>query len=125
MPCPNALWTSDIELLHVWNPFGERTIRKGNARRCSESELLVALEKLVVSRVKIELDVLGKFDRVIVAGVNDGILPLKASWISSNDTVILKESETQERALLYVAATRAKKEVIVTGFGTPSRFICS
>jgi len=33
------------------------------------------------------------------------------------------ESEINERALLYVAATRAKKEVLVTCFGKPSRFL--
>ncbi len=34
-----------------------------------------------------------------------------------------RESEVHERALLYVSATRAKKEVIVTSFGKASRFL--
>jgi len=33
------------------------------------------------------------------------------------------ESEVHERALLYVSATRAKKEVVVTSFGKTSRFL--
>ena len=64
-----------------------------------------------------------EFDRVIIAGVNDGTVPLEVEWSRSNDQVIQRESENQEKALLYVAATRAKKEVVVTSFGTASRFL--
>ncbi|KPA11670.1 DNA helicase UvrD, partial [Candidatus Magnetomorum sp. HK-1] len=64
-----------------------------------------------------------EFDRVIIAGVNDGILPLKGDWAETSDTVIQKETETHERALLYVSATRAKKEVVVTSFGKASKFL--
>jgi len=35
----------------------------------------------------------------------------------------LNEDETRERCLLYVAATRAKKELLVTSFGKVSRFL--
>jgi len=64
-----------------------------------------------------------EFDRVIIAGVNAGIVPLKGAWRQSNDQVIQKESENQEKALLYVAATRAKKTVVVTSFDKPSKFL--
>lgn len=64
-----------------------------------------------------------EFDRVIIAGVNDGIVPLEVAWSKSNDQVIQRESENQEKALLYVAATRAKKEVVVTSFGRASKFL--
>ena len=64
-----------------------------------------------------------EFDRVIIAGVNDGVVPLETSWTQSTDQVIRKETETHERALLYVAATRAKKGVLVTSFGKCSRFL--
>ncbi|KPA17735.1 DNA helicase UvrD, partial [Candidatus Magnetomorum sp. HK-1] len=64
-----------------------------------------------------------EFDRVIIAGVNDGILPLKGGWAETSDTVIQKETETHERVLLYVSATRAKKEVVVTSFGKASKFL--
>ena len=64
-----------------------------------------------------------EFDRVIIAGVNDGIVPLEGEWTKTNDSVIQRENETHERALLYVAATRAKKEVIVSCFGKPSNFL--
>lgn len=64
-----------------------------------------------------------EFDRVIIAGVNDGMVPLVVEWNNSNDKVIQEELENQEKALLYVAATRAKKEVVVTSFGKASPFL--
>ena len=64
-----------------------------------------------------------EFDNVIISGVNDGIIPLDNNWTTSSDQIVRQENETQERALLYVAATRAKKEVLVTSFGKPSKFI--
>ena len=63
------------------------------------------------------------FDRVIIAGVNDGIVPYEGSGRDSSDPVVRKGSEIQERALLYVSTTRAKKGVLVTSFGTASRFL--
>ncbi|MFH1953312.1 MAG: UvrD-helicase domain-containing protein [Pseudomonadota bacterium] len=64
-----------------------------------------------------------EFDRVMIAGVNDGIVPFEGYGRGSSDPVVQRDSEMQERALLYVSATRARKEVLVTSFGTPSRFL--
>jgi superfamily I DNA/RNA helicase len=63
-----------------------------------------------------------EFDRVIIAGVNDGIIPFE-KYGRSSDPMVQRDSEVQERALLYVSATRARKEVLVTSFGKPSRFL--
>jgi superfamily I DNA/RNA helicase len=64
-----------------------------------------------------------EFDRVIIAGVNAGIVPYEGLGTDSSDPMVKIESEIHERALLYVSATRAKKEVLVTSFGKPSRFL--
>jgi len=64
-----------------------------------------------------------EFDRVIIAGLNDGIVPYEGVMSDSSDPIVKRESEVHERALLYVSATRAKKEVLVTSFGKPSRFL--
>ena len=64
-----------------------------------------------------------EFDRVIIAAVNEGFMPLKDPDMSSSDEVVRVETATRERALLYVAATRAKKEVVITSFGKPSAFL--
>lgn len=64
-----------------------------------------------------------EFDRVIIAGVNDGIVPYEGYGAGSSDPGVRRDSEIQERALLYVSATRAKKEVLVTSFGEMSKFL--
>jgi len=61
-----------------------------------------------------------EFDHVIIASVRDGVVPLNVADMGSDDPVVRREAEVHERALLYVAATRAKKDVMVTGFGKPS-----
>ena len=66
-----------------------------------------------------------EFDTVIIAAVNEGIVPLVAAVNNTDDPVVRKESENRERALLYVAATRAKRQVIVCSFGSASRFLTS
>lgn len=64
-----------------------------------------------------------EFDRIIVAGANDGVIPLAAAMSSSTDPAVLEDLEKQERALLYVALTRARREAILTSSGTPSPWI--
>jgi superfamily I DNA/RNA helicase len=86
----------------------------------SEDRMAPGLRMATMHRVK------GlEFDRVIIAGVNDGIIPYEGAGSDSSDPVVQRESEIHERALLYVSATRAKKEVIVTSFGKDSRFLDS
>lgn len=63
-----------------------------------------------------------EFDRVFIVGVNDGMVPLEAAG-GGADEVAEREREVLERALLYVAATRAKRGVTVTGHGVQSRFL--
>jgi len=64
-----------------------------------------------------------EFSNIIISSVNDRIMPLENSEIGSSDLVVQSEHEMRERALLYVAATRAKKEVLVTSYGKISRFL--
>jgi hypothetical protein len=40
-----------------------------------------------------------------------GVMPLEGEYTKTNEAAIQSESETHERALLYVAATHAKKQV--------------
>ncbi|MCY3841786.1 MAG: AAA family ATPase, partial [Gammaproteobacteria bacterium] len=60
-----------------------------------------------------------EFDLMVIASVNKGIVPLPAAAYSV-DWPERSAAETGERALLYVAATRAKKELAVLSFGDPS-----
>ena len=60
-----------------------------------------------------------EFDRMVIASVNKNIVPLAAA-MHAVDGPESATAETAERALLYVAATRAKKELTVLSFGEPS-----
>lgn len=64
-----------------------------------------------------------EFDHLIIAGVNEGIVPLQMVLEGQDNPLAVEENELRERALLYVAATRAKKNVLVTSFGKKSRLI--
>ena len=63
-----------------------------------------------------------EFDRMVIASVNKGIVPLPAAAYAV-DWPERTAAETAERALLYVAATRAKKELAVLSFGERSPFL--
>ena len=63
-----------------------------------------------------------EFDRMLIASVNDQLVPLAAT-LCDVDGHERNAAETAERALLFVAATRAKKELTVLSFGTPSPFL--
>ena len=63
-----------------------------------------------------------EFDRMVIASVNENLIPLAAT-ITGDDGPGRDAAETAERALLYVAATRAKMELVVMSFGAPSPFL--
>jgi superfamily I DNA/RNA helicase len=44
---------------------------------------------------------------------------------SEGDPTVKKEHEDRERSLLFVAATRARDQLIVTSWGTPSPFLAA
>ena len=64
-----------------------------------------------------------EFDHVVIASANDGLVPNRRAYAGAGDAVEREKAETKERALLYVAATRAKKELLVLSYGTPSPFL--
>ncbi|MEL6180126.1 MAG: 3'-5' exonuclease, partial [Myxococcota bacterium] len=61
-----------------------------------------------------------EFKCVLLMGVNDGAVPPK---FKSADQVSAADRERQERSLFYVAATRARDYLVITGHGSPSRFV--
>jgi superfamily I DNA/RNA helicase len=64
-----------------------------------------------------------EFDVMIIAGVNDGVVPLANAVADADSDYAQIEVETKERSLLYVAATRAKNHVLISCSGSPSKFI--
>lgn len=63
-----------------------------------------------------------EFSRVLLAGVQDGFVPMAVRGDAA-DIEGRRLHELQERCLLYVAATRARDELVITGFGSPSSFL--
>lgn len=63
-----------------------------------------------------------EFERMIIASVNEGVVPLPKT-ITSSDPALAFESDARERALLYVSATRARRSLVITCFDTPSRYL--
>jgi superfamily I DNA/RNA helicase len=64
-----------------------------------------------------------EFDNIIIAGANKDIIPLAISAHLTNDLVVKQEYEQIERSLLYVSATRAKKQLIITSSGHVSDWV--
>lgn len=64
-----------------------------------------------------------EFETIIIAGANDGDMPLRKALESTGDEAEREDREFRERALFYVSATRAKCDVVVTGFGRKSLFL--
>ena len=64
-----------------------------------------------------------EFDRVVIASVNAGLVPQPRAYAGAGDAAEREKAETKERALLYVAATRAKKELLILSYGRRSPFL--
>ena len=62
-----------------------------------------------------------EFPRMIIAGVEAGKMPLEVSGLDNEASV--EDHLQRERSLLFVAATRARDELVVTGSGERSPFV--
>jgi superfamily I DNA/RNA helicase len=60
-----------------------------------------------------------EFAHILIAGVNDGIIP----FVYRSGEPLDKEELLRERRLLHVAATRARDTLTITSYGTPSPFL--
>ena len=64
------------------------------------------------------------FDHVIIACMKKGVVPLE-SIEKSDEDVINKENLQKEKSLVFVAATRAKRSLLVTSHGLASEMLSS
>ena len=64
-----------------------------------------------------------EFRGVVVAACDDEVLPLQARIESITDEADLEEVYNTERHLLYVACTRARDRLLVTGVEPASEYL--
>lgn len=64
-----------------------------------------------------------EFDHMVIPGLNAGVLPDRGVMGRCADQVSKDAFEQQERSLLHVAATRARKRLVVTYCGEPSALL--
>jgi len=64
-----------------------------------------------------------EFDRVILASVNEDLVPLAAAVKDKGDPVEARQADLEERSLLYVAVTRAKRAAYVLSYGRESAYL--
>jgi superfamily I DNA/RNA helicase/mRNA-degrading endonuclease RelE of RelBE toxin-antitoxin system len=63
-----------------------------------------------------------EFDQVILASANEGLVPLDSVIAGKADTVSQEDADTEERSLVYVAITRARKAAFVLSYDQPGRY---
>lgn len=64
-----------------------------------------------------------EYDRMVIAGLSEEAMPFKLRLDRSEDPLVRHEAEIMERALLYVALTRARKAALVTAHGKLSEWV--
>jgi mRNA-degrading endonuclease RelE of RelBE toxin-antitoxin system/AcrR family transcriptional regulator len=112
--CVTARTNSGVEKLNTAlqrEGFATRVINKDESDDPSDPALRLA----TMHRVK------GlEFDQMFIPGLDHTQMPLRIELDQRPDQVSKELFEQQERSLLHVAATRAKKRVVVTYSGKPS-----
>lgn len=64
-----------------------------------------------------------EFPAVFLVAMNASVLPHRSDELSSDDPLVRELEERKERCLLYVAASRARDSLVVSSYGTQSRFL--
>lgn len=66
-----------------------------------------------------------EFKIVMIVGCDDDVVPAASALASASDAHATSKALERERNLLYVACTRARNELFLSGKGTLSRFVPS
>jgi superfamily I DNA/RNA helicase len=66
-----------------------------------------------------------EFDEMALASINRGLVPLDMVLEGKGDVVEKRQADLEERALVYVAITRAKKVAVVLSYGEASPYLSS
>lgn len=105
-----------LERLSLLQATDDENAEKDTTRGAGASDGAGALAKTAVHLSTIHMAKGLEFDNVFLAGAAEGLLP----HIRSIDSDPALE---EERRLMYVAMTRARKNLFVSFYGLPSRFV--
>lgn len=61
-----------------------------------------------------------EFELIFLASANQGLVPLDYVINSASDAVTQRQKENEERSLVYVSLTRARKQAFIYGYGKMS-----
>lgn len=64
-----------------------------------------------------------EFPRVMLTGVHDGLMPMRNRPYYELSADERERWDREQRCLLYVASSRARDELVVTGYGSESTFL--
>ena len=64
-----------------------------------------------------------EFDHMVIPGLSAGVMPNRRVLYECPDQISRDAFEQRERSLLHVAATRARKRVVITCSGEPSPYL--
>lgn len=64
-----------------------------------------------------------EFNEIVLASMNEGLVPLESILTKTGDDVEKRQVDLEERALVYVAITRAKTKAKILSYGTKSPYI--
>jgi superfamily I DNA/RNA helicase/mRNA-degrading endonuclease RelE of RelBE toxin-antitoxin system len=116
--CVVARTRYEVNAIKDWLMKNQQMVNQidGSANKTPEGALNIA----TMHRVK------GlEFDAVFLASANKGLIPLTTVLNSSSDAVTYRQRENEERALIYVSLTRARKLAYVFGYGHMSEWFSS
>ncbi|WP_328604507.1 AAA family ATPase [Amycolatopsis sp. NBC_00345] len=67
-----------------------------------------------------------EFQRIIIAGASEGLIPRSSiDRMRAEDPTRFRRQLQRDRSLLFVAATRARDQLAIFWYGTPSRFLAA
>ena len=98
-------WTDELDR----EPYGARMLGKDADDRREEGVRVATMHRVKGL----------EFDHVILVDVDDGICPPRIALESAADEAARREVRKEERSLIYVALTRARREAMLLGCGAP------